>query len=63
MAGHRHLSRAAAPHAIHLIIGKLREHYPPPQELPREMRQLLTKLDEGDQRASWVGQRTDNVTT
>jgi len=57
MAGRRHLSRAAAPllprdtslfDAIHLIIGKLREHYAPPQDLPPETRQLLTKLHEGD---------------
>jgi hypothetical protein len=57
MAGHRHLSRAAAPllprdtspfDAIHLIVGKLREYYAPTQDLPPEMRQLLTKLDEGD---------------
>ena len=57
MPGHRHLSRAAAAllprdmspfDAIPLIIGKLREHYAPPQDLPPEMRQLLTKLDEGN---------------
>ena len=56
MAGHRHFSRAAAPllprdtslfDAIHMIIG-MREHYAPPQDLPPEMRQLLTKLHEGD---------------
>jgi hypothetical protein len=59
MAGHRHLSRGAAPllprdtspfDAIHLIIGMLREYYAPPQDLPREMRQLLTKFDEGEAR-------------
>jgi hypothetical protein len=57
MAGHRHLSRAAAPllprdtslfDAVHMIIGKLCEHYAPPHDLPPEMRQLLTKLHEGD---------------
>jgi hypothetical protein len=56
MAGHRHFSRAAAPllprdtslfDAISMIIG-MREHYAPPQDLPAEIRQLLTKLHESD---------------
>jgi hypothetical protein len=58
MAGHRHLARTAAPllprdaslfDAIHLILGhKLRERYAVPQDLPPEMRRLLTKLHEDD---------------
>jgi hypothetical protein len=50
MAGRRHFSRAAAPllpRDTSLIIG-MREHYAPPQDLPPEMRQLLTKLHEGN---------------
>jgi hypothetical protein len=52
MAGHRQaplLQRDTSPFdAIHLIIGMLRERYAPPQDLPPKIRQLLTKLDEGD---------------